>query len=266
MFFTIANLNPDLLILRDMGSAKEETDKFLTQIESMGIPVVVLQYPDCYENPKVDTIYDEIELLGQIFKKEDKAEEIVKTMQDAVDDVTSKTHDIPEDEIKSVLYFGAPTSALTKGGVGQAFGLGTVEVAQMEDLVNVRNVYQDKGNNLISSEQMLALDPDVIILPTWSGYHPPRQLYESNYTNIQEMRALKDGQVYSLTATPCKSERLEFPINVMIAAKATYPDRFADVDLKTWIHDYIVKLYNTDETMTQKIMDALMLEYLEIVN
>jgi len=262
---SIAKLNPDLLILRDMCSAKEDTEKFISQIESIGIPVVVLRYPDCYSPPSVDTIYDEIRLISKIFKNEKKAEKIVATMQKAVEEVTSKTKDISEDQQKKVLYFGAPTSAIGKGGVGQAFGPGTVEIAQMEDLVKAQNVYPEKGNNLISAEQMLASDPDVIILPTWSGYHPPRQLDEGNYTNIQEMRAIKNKEVYSLTATPCKSERLEFPINLMIAAKVIYPDKFADVDLKSWIHDYIKELYNSDEATTQKIMDALMLEYLEIV-
>ncbi len=263
---TIAGLNPDLLILRDLGEQKENTEMFLTLIESAGIPAVVLKYPACYEEPRVETMYEEIRLLGKVFGNEDKAERIVETISSRVEFIRSRTMDIPPNKQKRVLYFGAPIWAKDKGGAGYAFGSGTTEMAMMEDVVNVRSAYTESGMNMVSAEQLLALDPDVIILCTWSGYHPPRQLYEDGqYRNLQELRALKEGEVYSLAATPCKSERLEFPINLMIMAKTVYPDRFADVDLEHWIREYIVELYDTNEKMTDQIVAALMLEYLEII-
>ncbi|MDN7024383.1 ABC transporter substrate-binding protein [Methanoculleus sp. FWC-SCC1] len=263
---TIAGLNPDLLILRDLGDQQENTEMFLTQIESAGIPAVVLKYPACYENPRVDTMYEEVLVLGEVFGKEAEAKQIVETINSRVEFIRSRTKDIPQEEQKRVLYFGAPTWAKDKGGSGYAFGSGTPEMAMMEDIVAVRSAYTESGMNMISAEQLLALDPDVIILCTWSGYHPPRQLYEDEqYGAIQDLRALKEGEVYSLAATPCKSERLEFPINLMIMAKAVYPDRFSDVDLKLWIREYIVELYGTDENTTDQVVDALMLEYLEII-
>jgi iron complex transport system substrate-binding protein len=51
----------------------------------------------------------------------------------------------------------------------------------------------------------------------------------------------------------------------MIMAKAVYPDRFSDVDLELWIREYIVELYGTEENTTDQVVDAMMLEYLEIV-
>jgi iron complex transport system substrate-binding protein len=264
---TIAGLNPDLLILRDLGEQQEDTEMFLTQIESAGIPTVVLKYPACYENPRVDTMYEEVLVLGEVFGKEDEAEHIVETINSRVEFIRSRTKDIPLDEQKRVLYFGAPTWAKDRGGgAGYAFGSGTTEMAMMEDVVTVQSAYTESGTNMISAEQLLALDPDVIILCTYSGYHSPRQLYEDEqYGAIQDLRALKEGEVYSLAATPCKSERLEFPINLMIMAKAVYPDRFSDVDLELWIREYIVELYGTDENTTDQVVDAMMLEYLEIV-
>ena len=262
---TIAKLDPDLFILRDMGEQDENTAKFIDQLDSMGIPVVVLKYPSCYEDPGVETIYDEVTLLGDVFGEEEEAERIVETIRSRVEFIAERTGAIPDEEKAKVLYFGAPTNAGDKGGVGYAFGSGTIEIALMEKIVNSDNVYKDQGRNLISTEQMISLDPDKIILCTWSGFHPPRQLYdEEMYGNIQEMRAIKSGKVYSLAATPCKSERLEFPVNVMIAAKAIYPERFEDIDLETWIREYIVELYGTDEETTNDIMNAFMLEYLEI--
>lgn len=263
---TIAGLNPDILILRDFGEQQENTEMFLAQIESAGIPAVVLKYPACYEKPRVDTMYEEVLVLGEVFGKEAEAKQIVETISSRVEFIRSRTKDVPPDEQKRVLYFAAPTWAKDRGGSGYAFGSGTTEMEMMEDVVAVRSAYTESGMNLISAEQLLALDPDAIILCTWSGYHPPRQLYEdAQYSTIQDLRALKEGEIYSLAATPCKSERLEFPINLMIMAKAVYPDRFADVDLELWIREYIVELYGTDENTTDRVVDALMLEYLEII-
>ena len=72
---TIASLNPDLLILRDLGDQTENTEKFISQIEAMGIPVVVLKYPSCYDEPSVETMYEEIRLLGEVFGKEKEQED-----------------------------------------------------------------------------------------------------------------------------------------------------------------------------------------------
>ncbi|MFW5753348.1 MAG: ABC transporter substrate-binding protein [Marinilabiliaceae bacterium] len=262
----VANCKPDLLILRDFGEAVEDTSKFISQVESLGIPVFVLKYPSCYASPNVNSIYQEIRLLGEIFKQKRRAGQIVATMQKAVKDVTLRIQNMPKTEQKSVLYFGAPDWAGDKGGVGVAFGTGTIEMALMEDMIKAKSVYRNFGTNLISAEHMLATDPDVIILCTYSGYHPPRKLYGKAYANIQEMRAIKRGRVYALPATPCKSERLELPISLMVAAKAVYPERFIDIDLKKWIHNYIAELYGADEKMVQRIMNCLMLEYLEIIS
>nr|WP_281085462.1 ABC transporter substrate-binding protein [Methanosarcina acetivorans] len=201
--------------------------------------------------------------MGDVFGKEDEAEKIVETVSSHVEFIRSRTADIPEEEKKWVLYFGAPTWAKDKGGAGYAFGSGSTEVAMMAEIINSCSVYIEPGMNMVSAEQILSLDPDKIILCTWSGYHP-RQLYEdSQYSTIQELLALRE--VYSLAATPCKSERLEFPINLMIEAKAVYSGCFSDVELEPWIRDYLVELYGTNETKTDELMDALMLEYLEIV-
>ncbi len=263
---TVAQLDPDLFILRDMSASSEDTNKFIEQLESMGIPVVVLQYPACYDDPSIDTIYEEVTLLGEVFGNENEAEQIVNTMKSRVDFISERTAGIPEEEKVDVLYFGAPTWAKERyGGAGYAVGSGTIEISFIEDVVNANNVYADGGTNMVSAEQMLSLEPDKIILCTYSGYHPPRQLYdEEMYSGIQEMTALKSGEVYSLAATPCRSERLELPVNLMIAAKAVYPDKFEDIDIETWTREYITELYGTDEKTTDEIMNAFMFEYLEI--
>ena len=262
----IASLNPDLLILRDLGTDDEDTAKFLEALKRLNIPVVVLKYPDCYDNVSVDTIYEEVRLLGEVFGKQEKAEKIVSLMDKQVQLIKDRTDDIVDEDKAQVLYFGAPTSAKDKGGAGYALGTHTIESIFLEDIVNAKNAYNESTTDIISSERLLSIDPDVIILPTYSGHHPPREMYdEERFKNVQDLSALKNKRVYSLAATPCRDERLEFPINLMIEAKAVYPDRFKDIDLDNWIRDYFKDLYGVDDDKAAELMNSLLLRYLEIV-
>ncbi len=262
----VASLNPDLVIMRDQGADDENTAKFLDAAERLEIPVVVLKYADCYDDISVGTIYEEIRLLGEVFGKQEKANEIVDIMKEQVDLIRERTKDIADEDKPRVLYFGAPSYAKDRGGAGYAFGTDTIESAFLEDIINAKNAYDGDNTELISAERLLSIDPDVIILPTYSGYHPPSVMYNGDqFGKVQELKALKDRRVYSLTATPIMDERLEFPINLMIAAKAIYPDRFDDIDLEEWIGNYFKELYGVDDEKANELKDALLLRYLEII-
>ena len=88
---------------------------------------------------------------------------------------------------------------------------------------------------------------------------------DQRFEAVKELRALQDGRVHSLAATPCKDERLEFPINLMIEAKAIYPERFEDIELEDWIRDYFKELYGVDDEKANELMNSLLLRYLEII-
>jgi len=85
------------------------------------------------------------------------------------------------------------------------------------------------------------------------------------FKQVQDLRALQDGRVYSLPANGYMEERLEFPISLMVEAKAVYPDRFEDIDLEKWIRDYFKELYGVDDEKANELMNSLLLRYLEII-
>lgn len=264
---TIASLEPDLLILRDKGSDDEKTAKFLEAMTGLDIPVVVLRYPDCYDDVKVDTLYEEIRLLGEVFGQQEKAEKTVDLMKKQVQLFKDRTNDIVDKDKPRVLFFGSTALSKTKSaGVGNAYGTSTIQSAFLEDIVNARNAYDSKATQLISAEELLSLDPDVIILCTSGGYHPPREMRENEcFKQVRDLRALQDERVHSLQANGYMEERLESPISLMVEAKAIYPDRFEDIDLEEWIRDYFKGLYGVDDEKANELMDSLLLRYLEII-
>lgn len=260
-FETLAGLHPDLVILRvgdcTYGRNDENTKKTIDSIESMKIPIIVLYGPPCYDEPNIETITKEIRILGVLFGKQEKADELVKYLVESDDIILERTRKINDTEKVRVMIFGMSPQARSKGGAGYTYGLNTMESYFLENIVNAKNAYQENGGStqLLSSEQVLALDPDVIVLATSHKYPTPQELYvASYYQNLQEMRAIKNKRVAALPWTPVNcAKRLEYPIEIMVMAKAAYPELFSDVDLGQWILDFYEGVYGINDTQARNL-------------
>ena len=144
-------------------------------------------------------------------------------------------------------------------------GVDTPESYIIESVVNARNAFRGKGSGIpMSAEQLYACDPDVIILPTASGYHPPRELYEAPYyTGLAELRAVKEKKVFALPWSPMNaSRRVEYPLDMLIIAKAAYPELFRDVDVYAFALDFYQKVYNVDEKCARGLRSTQLLDWM----
>lgn len=176
---TIASTNPDIIIVSTRQWGRDSGETYLKSIETMrtlGVPVVVLNQVAKYDGDETEAVYTEVELLGKIFEKEDKAEEIINLLKEQVDFIKSRTADIPEDEKKSFLYLELSSYSAGKGGVAYVDGENILEPILIENIVNAKNEFKGEGRQLMSAEQLLTLDPDVIYLPTAQGVHTPDEL------------------------------------------------------------------------------------------
>ncbi|WP_300020786.1 ABC transporter substrate-binding protein, partial [Methanoculleus sp.] len=223
---TLAGLDPDVVILR-VGSCTlrsmddEGVQKAIRTIEALGIPVVVLKAHPCFDEPDLSTISDEIRIIGSVFGKEEKAGGLADYLESTTRMVVERTKDIPDAGRPTVLIFGASPTSRKAGGAGNVKGTNTVESYFIEEIVHAKNAYRNTGSPTISAEQLLALDPDIIVLGTANGYHPPVELYSAPYyQNVDELSAIKNRRVSSFPWEPCNcAKRLEYPIDVMVIAK-----------------------------------------------
>jgi iron complex transport system substrate-binding protein len=266
----IAELEPDIVILRagdcSLRYNDEAAEKTISSFESLGIPLIVLYAHNFNEDDQknISTISDEIRIIGTVFGKEDNAAELAKYLESQVDLIDERTKDIAELQKPRVLILGLSPSARKEGGAGQVFGLDTIESFFIEGIVHAKNAFHDPGYfKTLNAEQLLALDPDSIVLCTASGYHPPRELYEAPYyQNLQEMRAVKDQNVTAFPWSPCNcAKRLEYPIDVMVIAKAAYPERFSDIDLGKWLVDFYKNVYGVDEETAKALRSAQWMDW-----
>lgn len=267
---TLAAAEPDVVIIRLGSSAflsceDESAKKSIERIEALGIPVVVLYSPNCYENSDPTEISEEIKIIGRVFGEEEKTEAITEDIESMKDMIQERTSQVGEDEKKDVFVFGLSGVHRSGTSAGIAWGLGTTESYMIENLINANNAFRsDTGSfQVVSTEQILSMDPDVIILGTASGYHPPGELYNATYyKNLRELRAVKNHNVSSLPYAPRNAaKRLEYPLDLMVTAKATYPELFEDIDLNEWILSFYQEVYGVDEQKASELRSAQLMDW-----
>ena len=265
---TIARSRPEVVIVRvgdcTVGTAPEVVARTVEVLGAMGLPVVVLRSPADYRGRGLETLREEIAVLGRLFEREREAQALADELGEAEAMVRARVADVPEGARVRVLYLGLSSGARSSGGAAYVWGADTSESWMIERVVGARNAYRGPGARvLLNAEQILSLDPDVIFLPTSAGYHPPSELIEAPYfRELQRLRAVREKRVYALPWTPenC-ARRLEYPIDLLIMAKGAYPDRFRDVAVHRWALEFYRRTYGIDERQALALRRAQWLDW-----
>jgi iron complex transport system substrate-binding protein len=265
---TIASARPEVVILRvgdcTIRTSPEAVARTVDVLSAMGIPVVVLRSPTDYRGQGLESLRVEIDVLGRLFGREREAAVLSDELSAAEAMVRARAQGVPDAARPRVLYLGLSSGARSSGGAAYVWGVDTTESWMIERIVGARNAYLGPGARvLLNAEQILALDPDVIFLPTSAGYHPPSELIEAPYfRELQRLRAVREKRVYALAWTPDNcARRLEYPIDLLIMAKGAYPDRFRDVAVHRWALEFYQRTYGVDEQQAAALRRAQWLDW-----
>lgn len=266
-FEALAKAEPDLVILRvgdcTVGAGnKESVAKTINTIEALGLPLLVLYAPS---GEDVSTMKMEMGILGEAFGQKAKALALADKLSATEALVRERTKNIPDGEKPRILYLGLNPAVRKTGGAGSVWGRDTPESYIIEAVGAAKNAYPGKGTAVpISAEQIYALDPDVIVLPTSNGYHPPRELYEAPYyATLSELRAVKEKRVYAMPWTPMNcARRVEYPLDMLIIAKAAYPERFKDIGVHAFALRFYKEVYGVDDATAKGLASTQLLDWM----
>jgi len=266
---TLASANPQLVILRVgdctlRGANPESVEKTIGTIEALGIPLVVIFSPNYYNKAELSSMREEMRVLGDIFGQREKALKLFDYLDATEKMIRKRTASIKEKNKVSMLYLGLNPNVRKKGAAGSVSGVNTPESYIIEGIANAKNAFTGKGSGVImSAEQLYSLNPDVIVLPTSNGYHPPRELYESpDFQILQELKAVKNKRVYAMTWSPMNcARRVEYPIDMMIIAKAAYPDKFKDIKVHTFVLQFYKDVYNVSDKDAEALRSEQILDW-----
>ena len=140
------------------GEVENLPRQSLSQVDIAMLEEPALCATDPDTEPDFEGVYDQLRVYGEVFDKRETAETYIAELKDRV---ATASKQVPEDEERTaaVLY---PTVG---GGTTYAYGAGSMAYPQLE-AAGFTNVFENTSERVfeVSSEQLLGLDPDIIIL------------------------------------------------------------------------------------------------------
>ena len=218
----ILSCQPDIII-----SEYEDVEKADALQQQVGVPVITLR-------AGADGVFAEafpgsLRLLGQLFGREDRAEELISFIESETAELTRRTADVAEADKPGVYICGL-------GNWGTTNHLMTAQSYATFRVANIRNVVNDlatDGIQPIEAEKFAALGGSMdIMLIDAAALKNIAPLYQEDPTLLDTCKAWQDGSVYLEMAYNAYYTNYEIALaNTWFAAKCVYPDLFADVDM-----------------------------------
>lgn len=141
--------------------------------------------------PSFEDIYDQMRTYGEVFDKRDEAEAAIEDMEARFEELSASAEG--EDRTAAVLY---PTVG---GGVTYAYGSRSMAAPQLE-AAGFENVFADTDKRVfeVAIEQLLARDPDVLILLHSAGDGKAEVETIEDLPGADSLTAVRKGNVMPL--------------------------------------------------------------------
>lgn len=239
----LLELKPDL-ILFNAGNTVEKELFATTGIPAVGFSTNIAGYNT------IETYAQWITLLGEIFGKTEKCDEIIAYGRKVEEMVKSRTASIPEDKKPVCLFlYACEENSITTYG-GNMFNQYWIETCGGKNAS-----FEVKGSATLNMEQIYQWNPDKIFLTNFTPALP-EDLYTNaigkyDWTNIS---AIKNRQVYKnpLGMYRWAPPSSDTPLALQWFAKQIQPELFSDIDMDAEIKTYFEKFYGvslTDENI-----------------
>ncbi len=214
----IIQVDPQVIVLSSYASVSPEELQ-----EKTGIPVVSVPGSDTTLDSKA---YETIRILGELYGKEDRAEELTVYLEGIQADLENRTADLSEEEKPSVYVAGVSFQGI-HGFEGTEAFYGPLELIHANNLANGTG---QTGAFDLDKEQVLSWDPDVIFLD-FNGMDLIEADYAQNPEYYNSLTAVREGRVYSQLSFRSYASNLETALaDAYFAATILYPEQFSDID------------------------------------
>lgn len=168
-FELIAELNPDLVL-----ASTHVSEESLTQLEELGIPVVML-----YDSENLAGLETIIEKLGQILNLNKAAAELADNVFGRIKRIESLTEDFASMTVYYLVGFGE---------YGEHTAGGNTFISDIIEAAGGLNAAGDLEGWSYSLEELLEVDPDVILIPAWAEESFGQEEPYSELTAVKEER------------------------------------------------------------------------------
>lgn len=225
--FTVGAINDSLISNADSLS------------ESLGIPVVAVD-SDLMSAP------ESYRFMGELFGVEEQAEKLAAYAEDTFNDIADI--EIPDDQ-KVRMYYGNGEDSLETAPAGSSHG----QIIDLVGAVNVADLELGDGSRVqISAEQLLAWDPDVIVVigeakASISGKSAAVAILED--PDFASLKAVQEQKVYGAPNAPFSwMDRPPGPnriIGIRWLSGLIYPE-YLNFDVDDEVREFFSLFYHVD--------------------
>lgn len=225
-------------VIIDLGDFKKSIADDLTALqEQTGLPCIFIE-------ADLTHMADAFRSLGTILGKEERGEELAKLVEETMTMAAENSAKITEEQQLSVLYSsGSDPLGTNAEGSSQAHVLGIVGA---KNAVVLEEVTSKGGGNMINMEQLYNFDPDVVLVTDAAAL----EIIETEAA-WQELRAVKDGRVYTVPCDPycwlSAPPSMNMILGVWWLGNLLYPDVY-DYDMTAKAQEIYKVFWNYDLT------------------
>lgn len=240
----VVNVEEVLKLQPDVVFQWNYMDEEIEKMEAAGIKVVALEYGD------LEDLETWIRIIGTMFDKEERAEELITYFHESVAEVTDKIATLPEEEISNILILSDNLKV-----TGTGFSKYWIENS---GAFNPAGDLSGEALN-VNMEQIYEWNPSIIYIGNFTDLQPS-DLVENKLDgqDWSVVDAVQNGQVYKIPIGGYRWDPpgVETPLMIKWLAKIQHPELFADMDMRQEVTEFYKDVYNFD--MTDEILDEIL--------
>ncbi|WP_161490743.1 ABC transporter substrate-binding protein [Methanonatronarchaeum thermophilum] len=230
----ILGVNPDVVLTTYNSDIDPENLQ-----ESIGIPVVVVEYGEILTKEKRQIIYEALRTYGKVLNKTDRAEEVIDIFKDRIDDLERRGEEV-EDAPR--MYVGGIGRRGQQGLRSTVPDYAPLELLGYENMEGQLKGIDELGEVVeVDREKLIEYDPEIIFI---DGGDPHLSLEELEKPEYQNLTAVENNEIYKLTAYNSYTTQYEnVLINSYMVGKYFSPEQFNDIDIKDISNEIYKDIY-----------------------
>jgi iron complex transport system substrate-binding protein len=205
---TIVDLEPDVAFA--IGATVPE---YVTDLEGLGIPVIILQPED------IDGIFSDIELVGEVTGKEAEAETLIADLAELIDEIVAKVADAPLPRVFYGTDVSNPNTLYTVGS--GTFIDALITLAGGENITGVL-----EGWTTYNLEDLVYSNPNIVVIGGANWGVSAEEV--ASRLVWQDLDAVKNGKIFAIDDTPLVRPGPRIADGLELLAGLIHPELFKD--------------------------------------
>lgn len=209
-----------------------------------GIPVVCIGH---VEGITDDLVYDTINLLGEVYNKQDRAKELTDYLDSIKIDIQNRMTQIADDDIPTV-YVAGINYKTAHGFEGTEALYGPLTELKA---VNIADLTGQSAPFDMDIEEVLNQDPDYIFIDL-QNLSLINEQYAQNPAYFNSLSAVKNGNVYSQVSFRFNATNTEIALcDMYYMGKVMFPEQFEDIDIEDKTNEIVEMFLGVDGYYTE---------------